>query len=339
MLLVRRIALGLAACLILSGAENRKPQLAWMQTALDRWDAACRNYLNIAPPPLPWIIFFDDRYAWHLNPDPSLLAKHKPLRASVKFNGRTYRLTQVEHPGGRLWVPDRDPLPLKPGGAAMPYGDGDRKVFYELAAPSLWQKESGSPPSRDLNEMVLGFAMHELTHTLQLGDVAPRIEAMRSHPTFPESVNDNLIENTFGNHLEFKSMWNQEWDQIQKGVLAENLQVTRQAVAELLAISDRRKSRFFVGQHQDWSELEDIFLVMEGLGMWVHYRMARDHAPPGEDWLRTLAMLTSRTDSWSQIEGLGLLLLIDRLSPGWQARFLAPGFPSPFAVLRDAINP
>ena len=44
------------------------------------------------------------------------------------------------------------------------------------------------------------------------------------------------------------------------------------------------------------------------------------------------------SDSWSQQEGLVLFLLIDRLVPNWQSRFLSPNFPSPFAVLREALT-
>jgi hypothetical protein len=98
--------------------------------------------LNVAPHPLPWIIFFDDRSAWHLNPDKSELPSHTLLRAAVKFAGRDHEVVQVERREGRLWVPGRDALPVKAGGATMPYYD-DRKVFFELALPSLWQKESG----------------------------------------------------------------------------------------------------------------------------------------------------------------------------------------------------
>jgi hypothetical protein len=77
---------------------------------------------------------------------------------------------------------------------------------------------------------------------------------------------------------------------------------------------------------------------MEGLAMWVQYRTARERAPSGEEWLKTLITLSERHDAWSQEQGLGLFLLIDRLVPGWQARFLAPDFPSPFTVLREAVG-
>jgi hypothetical protein len=93
----------------------------------------------------------------------------------------------------------------------------------------------------------------------------------------------------------------------------------------------------FAASH-GYSALEDIFLTMEGLGMWVQYRTARDRAPAREDWLTTLSTMSESFDAWSQEEGLGLFLLIDRLVPGWQRRFLAADFPSPFTVLRDAIE-
>ena len=103
-------------------------------------------------------------------------------------------------------------------------------------------------------------------------------------------------------------------------------------------MSQRRKDRFFVGDKEWYSSLEDIFLAMEGLAMWVQYRTARERAPSGEEWLKTLITLSERHDAWSQEQGLGLFLLIDRLVPGWQARFLAPDFPSPFTVLREAVG-
>jgi hypothetical protein len=105
-----------------------------------------------------------------------------------------------------------------------------------------------------------------------------------------------------------------------------------------LASSQKRKERFFVGDKGGYSDLEDIFLAMEGMAMWVQYRTARERAQAGEDWLKTLIKVLERTGAWSQEEGLGLFLMIDRLVPDWQKRYLAPDFPSPFAVLREAIG-
>ena len=258
-------ALGLVACMAAVAAEIDKPTLAWTQAVVDRWEIACRKYLNVPPHPLPWIIFFDDRSAWHLNPDKSELPGHTQLRAAVNFAGRDHEVVQVEHREGRLWVPGRDALPVKAGGATMPYSD-DRKVFFELALPSLWQKESGSAPSRDLDELVLGLALHELTHTRQMVDVSRRIEAMRSRHKLPESVNDNLIE-------------------------------TRSA-------KFRTTKRY--GTKSGLTFPEPCSLTMQ------------------------TACGTQSPRSWQPVSV--------EIVPGWQARFLAPAFPSPFAVLREAAS-
>jgi hypothetical protein len=72
--------------------------------------------------------------------------------------------------------------------------------------------------------------------------------------------------------------------------------------------------------------------------MWAQFKTARARAPQQEDWLTTLIRLSEKTDAWSQEEGLGLFLLMDRLVPNWQRRFLNGNLPSPFAVLREALD-
>ena len=60
------------------------PTLKWMQTVLVRWEQACRHHLNLSPEPLAWIVFYDDKHAWHINPEPTLLPVQRRLSASVR---------------------------------------------------------------------------------------------------------------------------------------------------------------------------------------------------------------------------------------------------------------
>ena len=71
--------------------------------------------------------------------------------------------------------------------------------------------------------------------------------------------------------------------------------------------------------------------------MWEQYKTALRLAPAGQAWPDTLRKLSERTDAWSQSEGLGLFLLIDRFCPGWQARFFGGVLPSPIQVLGQAL--
>jgi len=219
----------------------------------------------------------------------------------------------------------------------MLYAD-EQKPFMIIPLPPLYRKLGGGDQAPALDELFLGMSLHELAHTRQLVYAAQRIERLRVQNNLPESIDDNLIENTFSKNDDYRRLYEEERQHLTRAILADDLAVCRGALAQALSVSRQRRERFFVGNNNFYGDLEDIFLALEGLGMWVHYQMARDRAPKGQDWRQTLASLAERTDAWSQEEGLALFLLIDRLVPGWQALFLAPGFPSPFALLRDSIS-
>jgi hypothetical protein len=314
--------------------------LFWMQAVLNNWEAACRRSLHIAPEPLPWIIFYDENQAWHLKPEEHLLPPHQVSAHSLKFVGRTYSIFRVEHQDGGLWVPGREALKINvasPPVTTMPY-DKDRKSFFIVALPALYHRLAGSDQAANLDELFLGLTAHELTHTRQLIYGMQQIKRLRAGNKLPESFDDNIIQQEFGTNDEYKMTFEKERKLLTSAVLAQDIKDCRQKVEEVLSFNQKRKERFFTGEKKAYSHLEDIFLALESTAMWVQYQAARDRAPAGEDWLKTLIKLSENTDSWSQEEGLALFLLIDRLVPGWQKRFLAQNFPSPFAVLREAVD-
>jgi hypothetical protein len=317
-------------------AESERQAVATMQAALDSWEAACRRHLRATVEPLPWIIFFDENHAWHVNPRRELLPSHEAVATPLKFAGRARPLLRVKNEG-RLWVPGREPLALRPCAIAMPYGD-DRQTFCIIALPSFWRTLAADMPAAVADELFFGAAAHELTHTRQLVDVTRRIKRLRAEHRLPKSIDDNIIQQTFGADADYKRLYEEERGHWTRAILADDLDACRRAVAEGLAVRQERAKRFFVGEKQGYAELEELFLGLEGVAMWVQYRVARDRAPTSQPWQQTLISLAQYTDSWSQEEGLSLFLLIDRLVPGWQQRFLAPNFPSPFAVLREALR-
>ena len=77
---------------------------------------------------------------------------------------------------------------------------------------------------------------------------------------------------------------------------------------------------------------------MEGVGEWVRFQLKRQQVSSSSRWDQTLNEMMADSDAWSQHQGLALFLLLDRFVPDWQSRFLSPNFPSPFAVLREALT-
>jgi hypothetical protein len=115
-------------------------------------------------------------------------------------------------------------------------------------------------------------------------------------------------------------------------------EISRRLVLEALSIAERRRTRFFTGTRAVHAELDDIFLVMEGVGEWVRFQLKRQQVSPSAPWHQTLNEMMADSDAWSQHQGLALFLLIDRFVPDWQSRFLSSNYPSPFSVLREALT-
>ena len=58
-----------------------------MPAVLDNWEAVCRRDLRIPAEPLPWIIFYDEDLAWHLQPERWLLPPHETSTESLRLTG------------------------------------------------------------------------------------------------------------------------------------------------------------------------------------------------------------------------------------------------------------
>jgi len=208
----------LLACTLLAtgthAAQQKldKPTLAWMQTVLDNWEVICRRDLCIPVEPLPWIIFYDESRAWHLKPEKRLLPPSEISSHSLQFAGRTYPLVRMAHKDGKLWVPDREPIPVdfaKPPAVAMPY-DQERKAFFTIPLPALFHKLAGPDHARNLDELFLGEAAHELTHTRHLVYAMPQIKRLRARYKLPESFDDNIIQQEFRTNEEYKRLYDEE---------------------------------------------------------------------------------------------------------------------------------
>lgn len=321
-------------------AQGLKPDAAdlrWMQTALDRWEDVCRRHLRLPVEPLAWVIFYDEHYAWHVSAEKALLPAHEPAAVTLNFAGRPRELLRVTHRQG-LWVPGRnEALPIKVDLSAMPYAD-NQKSFCIIPLPSIFHKLDGLGAAAEMGELFLGIALHELTHTRQLSFVMGEIKRLSKRYPVPEQLDDNLLEDTFAKNKAYAGQFFREMELLGNAYMAETPAQGKRDLARALQMIQQRRARYFVGKRKVYAPLEEIFLTLEGAAMWAHFQMARDHAPAGEDVPTTLNKLAAKTNAWSQVEGLSLFLLIDRLVPDWQIRYFAPNPPSPFAVLRSTLQ-
>ena len=96
-----------------------------------------------------------------------------------------------------------------------------------------------------------------------------------------------------------------------------------------------RRERFFQGPSAVYGELEDLFLMMEGLGEWLNFKLKIATLGESESQALEASRLDTR-NTWTQAEGLVLSLLLDRLVPAWQLYVLDDARTSPVDLLARA---
>lgn len=341
----------LAAVLVLASgvaraAEGGPPAAAdvssrsWMQAALDNWQAICGEVLRQPVEPLPWIIFYDERSAWHVAAEDAMLPERAPAGFTLRFNGRERPVWRMPHTAGSLWVPERAPVPVAHARIfTAPYADG-AKAFVICALPPLVATTLHRDRPAHFDEFLLGIVSHEIAHTRQVRAADARIKELRETSALPGSFDDNVVEGAFAQHVEYRRLWDEELNKLLTAALQDDQpEMGRRLVGEALALMRERRARFFTGEYRAFAALDDLWLVFEGIGQWAHFQTLRRHAgSAGEPWQKTALEFLEETKSWVQLEGFALLVLIDRHVPNWQEKFFAEELPPPFAVLEQALR-
>ena len=318
-------------------SSQAKNEILWIQKTLDNWDSACRKDLNLRIDSLPWIIFYDSVAAWHLNANEKMLPSFQKTNSRFLFNKKYYELVRIPH-RYNLWVPDRNPIAIGSlPTTAIPYAN-NQKTFFIASLPSLFHLLAPASEAVYMDYLFLGMNIHELTHTLQLPSVLPRLIQIEKSYKLPESIDDNTIEIVFSKSEAYKNLFLTEKTLLWNALFNENRDSSIVQIREALKITERRKKDFFSGDSLGYSKMEDIFISLEGSAMWMQYKTMLRNVPAGMDKEGSLSWLLQRTASWSQEEGLALILLIDKFDPNWKQQFFGKELPDAFQYLRNLVS-
>jgi hypothetical protein len=307
--------------------------IEFMQKVADDWIHVCRTELGIDPGTLPWIIFYDSARSWHVSPDMTKIPANKRLNHSVSYNGKTYPIFEIEH-SGSFWVPEREPMDANSlAVATMPYDD-NRKSFFISPVARYFHRLGPPDQAQFLAILLAGLNIHELTHTRQLNHVIPQVLKAQKKYSLPESLDDNTIERTFEAKEDYKKLFFEEKTHLWNAVFANDRDSVNRELKTALDLAAKRKKNFFVGDHEGFKHVDDIFLALEGSAMWAQYQAILKYATPGPTPKQVLFMMLQATSSWSQEEGLALFMIINKLVPGWQKSFFSTELPSPIEMLK-----
>lgn len=266
---------------------------AWLATALDAWRAAEVEALGLAPRPLPTVVAADARCTYRLP------------------NGGFAGLAAAPH-AGTVVFPDGGEAPVGPISFASGAGG-----YFAMSLPSVWRAAGVDSPF-GLEQLMTGVLLHEMMHIRQVDLAGASLAgAAASVGVADEDLTDNVVQQRFENDPAYVAAYAEERDALFAAAAAPDEAQARRLAATALELIRARRARWFTGDRAGFVALDDVFLTMEGMGQWLIYRHFLD---AGRTPSEALPAVRRGGRQWSQDEGLALILVVDRLLPGWQAR-------------------
>ena len=289
------------------------------------WTEVGERLLRVEPRPFPTLILFDNECAYHVNP------------------AERWHVTATSH-GGSVRLPNG--RTIAPIGVAITSPTlADTAVFLAIALPDAWRADprySAFETRSGWERYLIGAFAHEMTHARMLDYLLPRLRALEA-AIYPDTVEDNAIQNRFGHDRAFAQSIRAETELLYRATLSPTSSTRVKYVRDAQALMRERWSRYYVGDLRAWSELEQVFLDLEGVAQWVafHVRWGADvgaSRAPGSLFERLLNRFRDTGEVWSEDQGLLLIFALDGLVPDWQRQLLAPRAPTAFELLARAVS-
>jgi poly(3-hydroxybutyrate) depolymerase len=299
----------------------------WIHRWFDAWELTSRQILRLPDAPPPHLVFFDSLCVYTTSErsakdelgqqGPALLGTPLPWRATTH--------------GDFLTLPtgDRHPVQL------LSFAGGDKAAgpFFVMAAPSYWAQK-GIVDTLGMTPVFL----HEFAHTRQTRGVGAVLGPMDSTWSRDIDLSDDVLQHLYRDDSTYVAAWQAENDLFYRAATAATDEDARALAREGLAAMRARHARWFTGANADLASVDDLFLSMEGTGqmtavLWLSHR-------EGGRMERAAAVerMRGRRRWWSQEEGLGIFLVLDRLLPEWPSLVFGETSAGALELLERAID-
>lgn len=274
----------------------------WTAEALASWDRLDRERLRLPRPVTPVITLFDNACAYTLTPD---------RRGDFRVGARRYRARAMPHQG-EITLPDGATAPARKLAFASPMSNGG--MFFIMALPEVWRADGAEPRDPRLLSMVV--FMHEFAHTQQAEGLGQRIDGLLARG-MPEDADDDVVQDRFGERPGYGAAYAAERDLFYQAAEATDARAARSALAAAADRMAQRRARFFQGDDALYAEADDVFLTLEGTGNWAAWTWLTHPQGGRLSSADATAFVRGGGRRWSQDEGLGIMLALEKLTPDW----------------------
>ncbi len=246
-------------------------------------------------------------------------------------NGATY----AARPHGELvTLPDGRDIPVGP--TSFTHSQGDR-TFFVMSLPSVWRATGVDPGVFGLEALMTAVLLHEGSHVVQSPTYGQRVSLLSQRHDLPEDFNDDSIQHRFRDNQEFSASVDREIELFFAAAASPSDEEGRNLARHARELMRSRRARWFAGDDAHLSEIEDLWLSLEGSGQWAgfSYLIHRNGgAVPMPDAISGFAL---RGGWWTQSEGLALALTLDRLGYDWRGQAFGGGAKTLTDMLDEAL--
>ncbi len=164
-----------------------------------------------------------------------------------------------------------------------------------------------------IENLTIGVFLHEFSHSQQMQSFGKNITQDEQQNDFGVEFSDDIVQHLFSKNEAYVALYLKEAELFYAS--AENKTVDKKMLNEALELMKSRHSQYFTGKYKDLGRIDHLFLTMEGLGQYSIY-LWMIH-PKGGNINKEVAIKGIRRNKkwWSQDEGFGLFLVLEKLSP------------------------
>lgn len=312
-----------------SAPAQQPAKLDWLSKWFNAWDLVSRQVLSLSAEPAPEMLFYDSTYVYTTS------AVSAPKGIAIKgpaLSGKQLAWKKMPHKG-ELILPDGQKVPV--GLMSFAGSAKDGKSFFVMGAPSFWKTAGVKSDELGLDNLLTGVFLHEFSHIRQFNGFGTMVGAIESSHAFGGiEMSDDIVQDHFKKDSAYIKDFRFETGKFYEAAFAASTEQARSLAKEGLDMLRSRHAKYFTDDKAILSELDHIFLSMEGMGQYL--AVAWLIHPKGGNLSLDTAVdgFRRKRNQWSQEEGLALFLLLTKLTtPDWKATMFSEKPVSVIALL------
>jgi hypothetical protein len=324
----------LSALLLFATITNAQPakQTTWLKDWLSAWELVSNKILRLPADTIPDMLFFDENYIYTTS---SISAPQGKRFSGPTLFGKKLPWRKASHTG-KITLPDGAEVPV---GLMSFAAMGKEKVFFVMGAPSFWQKAGVQSKELGLDKMLTGVFLHEFAHTRQINGFGKQVGSFEQNNKFEGELNDDIVQDYFKKDSVYEKLFRYETIKFYVAAAAKNKNAAKIALTEAFNLLKDRQRTYFINEKKFLTQLDDIFLSMEGVGQYV--AVAWLIHPKGGKLSLDTAMQGFRRNGrqWSQEEGLATFLALTHITKiNWAEDMFGPNPKTIVTLIENALT-